>query len=734
MRIIKLTFVLFFFVQSLLAQEGMWMPNFLSQNEADMQAMGMKITAEQLYSANHSGIKDAIAIFGRGCTSEMVSPNGLLFTNHHCGFDAIQSLSTLDHNYLQDGFWAKSYAEELPVDGLTVTFIDKIIDVTPQVTEGVNDNMSATERQSVIDKNIKKVQENAQKETYQTLRVAPFFKGNQYFLFVQTTYRDVRLAGTPPQSIGKFGADTDNWMWPRHTGDFSIFRVYADANNLPADYSSNNKPYKPKHFLPVSLDGVKSGDFTLVMGFPGRTDEYLTSYAVESKKDARNPARVKVREAALAVMDAKMRKDEATRLKYASKFASIANYWKYWIGESKGLDKFNAVGEKEKYEAEFTKRINDNPELKVKYDELLPKLKVLYAEIEPIGVVKDYNGEIFNNNVELTTIAGILNQLVNVYNNNGEAAYNQYKSRYADYLAGIYKDFDAQVDEEVFGVLMDLYTKNIDNKYVSNPIQVGMQGKTGKDFAKELYSNTILKDENKITALLNGDFKDLQAALDGDKLYQMTLAQKQLIDENVSKDYNIKDAEIQNLMRQYMEAQMKVFPEKKFFPDANSTLRVSYGKVNGYEPRDGVTYTPFTYLDGVMEKYKPGDYEFDVSEKLIDLYNKKDYGVYGENGKMPVNFLATNHITGGNSGSPVIDANGNLVGLAFDGVWEGTMADIFYRPETCMSIMVDARYVLFIIDKLGGAQNLIDELTIVRHDKAVDQPNSATKKAKKTKK
>jgi len=470
------------------------------------------------------------------------------------------------------------------------------------------------------------------------------------------------------------------------------------------------------------------------MGFPGRTDEYLTSYAVESKKDARNPARVKVREAALAVMDAKMRKDEATRLKYASKFASIANYWKYWIGESKGLDKFNAVGEKEKYEAEFTKRINDNPELKVKYDELLPKLKVLYAEIEPIGVVKDYNGEIFNNNVELTTIAGILNQLVNVYNNNGEAGYNQYKSRYADYLAGIYKDFDAQVDEEVFGVLMDLYTKNIDNKYVSNPIQVGMQGKTGKDFAKELYSNTILKDENKITALLNGDFKDLQAALDGDKLYQMTLAQKQLIDENVSKEYNIKDAEIQNLMRQYMEAQMKVFPEKKFFPDANSTLRASYGKVSGYEPRDGVTYTPFTYLDGVMEKYKPGDYEFDVSEKLIDIYNKKDYGVYGENGKMPVNFLATNHITGGNSGSPVLDANGNLVGLAFDGVWEGTMADIYYRPETCMSIMVDARYVLFIIDKLGGAQNLIDELTIVKHDKVVDQPKSENKKTKKSKK
>lgn len=734
MRIFKLTFVLFLFVQSVFAQEGMWMPNFLSQNEADMQGMGMKLTAEQIYSANHSGVKDAIAIFGRGCTSEVVSPNGLLFTNHHCGFDAIQSLSSLEHNYLQDGFWAKSYAEELPSEGLTVTFIDKIIDVTAQVTEGVNDDMTATDRQSIIDKNIKKVQEGAQKEKYQTAKVSSFFKGNQFFLFIQTTYRDVRLVGTPPQSIGKFGSDTDNWMWPRHTGDFSIFRVYADENNLPADYSPNNKPYTPKHYLPISLDGVSEGDFSLVIGFPGRTDEYLTSYAVKSKKDARNPAKVEVREAALAVMDAKMRKDEATRLKYASKYATIANYWKYWIGESKGLDKFNAVSEKEKYEAEFTKRINAKPELKAKYGDLLPRLRTLYAEVEPLGVLVDYNSEIFSRNVEMTTIAGILSQLVDVYNNNGEIAYNQYKSRYVDYLTDLYKDFDPQVDEEVFGVLMDLYTKKADKKYVSDLIQNGMNGKSGKDFAKDLYANSILRDGTKVVALLNGDFKDLKAALDNDKMYQMMASQKKLIDENVNKPYAAKDAEIQNLMRLYMDAQMKVFPDKKFFPDANSTLRVSYGKVTGYTPKDGVYYTPFTYLDGVMEKYKPSDYEFDVPQKLIDLYNAKDYGQYGVNGKMPVCYLATNHITGGNSGSPVLDANGNLIGLAFDGVWEGTMADVYYSPETCMSIMVDARYVLFVIEKLGGAKNLIDELTIVHPKKAVKSEVKTNKKVKKSKK
>ncbi|HHB51770.1 MAG TPA: S46 family peptidase, partial [Saprospiraceae bacterium] len=432
------------------AQEGMWMPNLISQNEGDMQAMGMKISTEDIYSYNHESIKDAIAIFGRGCTSEVVSPNGLLFTNHHCGFDAIQSLSTMEANYLRDGFWAKSFAEELPSEGLTATFINSITDVTDKVLEGVTKEMSATERQSLIDKNKQKVQAGAKKEAYQTAKISTFYKGNQYFLFIQTTYPDVRLVGTPPQSIGKFGSDTDNWMWPRHTGDFSIFRIYADENNLPAAYSPTNKPYKPKHYLPISLDGVEEGDFTMVMGFPGRTNEYLTSYAVKSKMDARNPARVAVREASLAVLDKKMRKDEATRLKYASKFAGIANYWKFWIGESKGLKKFHAVAEKEKYEAEFTKRINANPQLKAQYGKILPELKKLYAEIEDYGVVLDYNSEIFSRNTEMTLIATIIAQLEQLYDKAGEAVYNQYKGRYADYIKGMYKDFDPEIDQEVF--------------------------------------------------------------------------------------------------------------------------------------------------------------------------------------------------------------------------------------------------------------------------------------------
>ncbi len=702
-----------FIAQTTFAQEGMWMPNMLSQNEKDMQEMGMQLSIDEIYSLKDSSIKDAIAIFGRGCTSEIVSPKGLLFTNHHCGFNSIQSLSSMENNYLRDGFWAKSFAEEIPSEGLTATIINSITDVTDTVLAGIDEQMEMTEKQSLVSKNIQKIEQEAQKETYQTARVKSFYKGNQFFLIIHTTYRDVRLVGTPPQSIGKFGSDTDNWMWPRHTGDFSIFRIYADENNLPANYSATNKPYKPKHFLPISIDGIEENDFTMVYGFPYNTDEYLTSYAVKIRMDVTNPARVKVREAALAVLDKEMRKDEATRLKYASKFAGIANYWKFAIGESKGLRRFNAVQEKEKYEAEFTRRINKNPKLKTEYAAILPSLKELYTQVENEKLLQMYNSEIFSRNTELTQIAGLLSQLDAVYKNNGETGFNMYKNRFGDYIKGMYKDYDPKIDQEVFASLLKVYSDNIDKKYISEPIQKGLKHKGAKAFAKEMFSNTVLTDADKIMALINGDYDTFSKTLKNDTAYQVAMAQKNLIDTEINSPFSKKNAEIERLMRLYMKGQMEVFTEKKFYPDANASLRVAYGKVRGYYPKDAVYYKPQTYLSGVMEKYKPGDYEFDVPQKLRDLYERKDYGPYGEDGKMPVCFLATNHITGGNSGSPVLDAHGNLIGLAFDGVWEGTMEDIFYKPEVCMSIMVDARYVLFIIDKFGGAHNLIDELTIV---------------------
>ncbi len=711
-------FILFIlFAHVTFAQEGMWMPNNLAQNEADMKEMGLQLSIDDIYNLKDSSIKDAIAIFGRGCTSEIVSPNGLLFTNHHCGFDAIQSLSSMENNYLRDGFWAKSYSEELPSEGLTATFINSITDVTDKVLGGLDKQMGMTDRQSLVDKNIASVKKDAQIEAHQTAIVKSFYKGNQYFLIVQTTYSDVRLVGTPPQSIGKFGSDTDNWMWPRHTGDFSIFRVYADKNNLPAAHDATNVPYKAKHHLPISIDGIEEDDFTMVYGFPYNTDEYLTSYAVKTKMDVTNPARVKVREAALAVLDKEMRKDEATRLKYASKFAGIANYWKFAIGESKGLRKFNAVGEKEKLEAKFSQHIANDPILKKKYGHVLPELKKLYSEVQDQQLLQLYNSEIFGRNTEMTFIASLFSQLIDVYKNNGEATFNMYKGRFASYLGGKYKDFDANIDQEVFASLIDIYTKNVDKQFVSKEIQQALKTKSAKELANDIYANSILTDGKKAMDLLNGDAKNFVETIENDKGYKLALSQQKLIDEKVSTPFNKKNAKINELMRLYMQGQMDVFTDKKFYPDANATLRMAYGKVRGYYPKDGVYYKPQTYLSGVMEKYKPGDYEFDVPQKLIELYETKDYGAYGENGKMPVCFLATNHITGGNSGSPTLDANGNLIGLAFDGVWEGTMEDVFYKPEVCMSIMVDARYVLFIIDKLGGAQNIIDELTIVHPKK-----------------
>ena len=709
----KLIFVLLLITQFTFAQEGMWMPNKLAQNEADMKEMGMQMSIDEIYNLQESSIKDAIAIFGRGCTSEIVSDKGLLFTNHHCGFGAIQALSSMENNYLRDGFWAKSHEEELPAEGTYATIINSITDVTAQMQNGITDAMSDSEKKALYRKNQMDIIHNATKEEHQTAQVHAFYKKNEYFLIISTIYKDVRLVGTPPQSIGKFGSDTDNWMWPRHTGDFSVFRIYADENNLPAAYSKDNKPYKPKHFLPISIDGIEEGDFTLVYGFPYTTNEYLTSYAVKTRMDVTNPAQVKIREAALAVLDKEMRKDEATRLKYASKFAGIANYWKFAIGESKGLRKFNAVGEKQKYEAEFTKRINQDPKLKAKYAHILPRLKELYAQTEKQELLRKYNSEIFSRNTEMPMIAGIISQLIDLYENNGEAVYNKYKSGIINYIKGKYTDFDSKIDEQVFETLINMFVADVDKEYIRKEIRAGVTNMSMLSFSKQLYSNTILTNKDKMISLLDGEYADLKKALDNDAAYQLLTKQQQLFKEKVDTPFYKLNTEIEKLMTLYMEGQMEVFTEKKFYPDANTTLRVAYGKVRGYSPKDAVRYTPQTYLSGVMEKYKPGDYEFDVPQKLIDLYEAKDYGQYAEDGKMPVCYLATNHITGGNSGSPVLDAHGNLIGLAFDGVWEGTMEDIFYKPEVCMSIMVDARYVLFIIEKYGEATNLIDELKIV---------------------
>ncbi len=691
MKLIKI-FLLFIAVQAQAQQGGMWIPSLLEgMNETEMQDLGSKLSAQDIYDVNNSSLKDAIGHFNGGCTSELISAKGLVLTNHHCGFGQIQSHSSLENDYLKDGFWAMSMEEELPNEGLYIEFIVRIEDVTDKALAGVTDSMTEKEKQSQIDKNNNALQKEVKRETWQDTKVKAFYKGNQYFLFVTERFEDIRLVGAPPTSIGKFGSDTDNWVFPRHTGDFSMFRIYADANNRPATYSKDNVPYTPKHFLPISLDGIEEGDFTLVFGFPGRTDEYLPAVAIEHITKEFNPSNIAIREAALKVIDANMKSSDDIRIKYASKQARIANYWKKWIGENLGIEKSNAIANRRAFEASFTKALAEKG-LEDSYGNILPEFDKLYADFGAVNIKRRNFIEVFIINNELMNMtfrAYQLEQSVTSDKDNLAKA----KATLTSQLKGIHKNYDVGVDKGVFVNVMPFYAK---------------------DYNASIYDNTAFTNLESALALLEGNAKKVVKKLNEDPAY---IYAKPMIEEfynTINPEFQQISTAIATLQKQYMKALMEALPAARYFPDANGTLRVTYGQVQGYSPRDAVYYNPVSYLDGVIEKYVPGDYEFDVPERLRDLYEAKDYGQYADaNGKVPVCFLGTNHTTGGNSGSPAIDAHGNLVGLNFDRVWEGTMSDMNYDPEICRNIMVDLRYVLFIVDKYAGATHLIDEMTLV---------------------
>ena len=712
MKFLKLLLLLFI-IQTQAQQGGMWIPSLLKgMNETEMKNLGMKISVEDIYSVNKSSLKDAVPQFNGGCTSEVISPKGLILTNHHCGFDAIQNQSSVEKDYLTNGFWAYNMKEELPNKDLEVTFIVSINDVTKEILEGVNGLSSEIEKQKKIQENISKLNLSFKKEAWQENKIRTFFEGNQYILFVTESFKDIRLVGAPPSSIGKFGSDTDNWVWPRHTGDFALFRIYADKNNRPAAYATDNVPYIPKHFLPISLDGVKENDFTMVLGFPGRTQEYLPSFAVAQIQNELNPAKIEIRDAALKVQDGFMRKDNAIKIQYASKYAGVANYWKKWIGETMGLKKSNAISKKQKEEVTFKANVIKAGK-QVEYGTLLSDFEKNYTDIKDYALARDYFIEVFLRNTELLSTGYKIYQLEQVFNAKGEQAFNDRKNNLLLGLKDFYKDFNPTVDEKVFEKLVELYVKKSPKQFLTNDL-INVNSST---LSSDIYKNSKLVSYEQLSNLLTGDAKTVIANLNNDKGY---LFVKQVADQYLKQvlpkfdEINLKNAALQ---RTYMKAQLDLNKNSRIFPDANSTLRVTYGKVKGYEPKDATLYQNTTYLDGVMEKYVPGDYEFDVPKKLVELYNAKDYGPYGENGKMPVCFIGTNHTTGGNSGSPAIDAHGNLIGLNFDRVWEGTMSDINYDPEICRNIMVDARYVLFIIDKFAGAKNIINELKLVHPKK-----------------
>ncbi len=684
---------------------GMWIPTEV--NEKEMKEMGMKISAKQIFDPSKPSIKDAVVQFDGGCTAEIISPKGLLLTNHHCGYDNIQSHSTVENDLLTNGFWAKNMGEELPNPGVTVDFIVDIKDVTSQVLTAQN----LTDAQ--IKANIDAVSKSFKTDQYQKVSIKPMYYGNKYYAYVIETYKDVRLVGAPPSSIGKFGSDTDNWVFPRHTGDFAMFRIYADKNNKPAEYSKDNIPFKPKYSLPVSIKEKKEGDFTFVFGFPGRTQEYLPSIAVEKIMTETDPAMIGIREVALKTLDEKMRADAATRIKYASKYASVANYWKKWKGEVEGLQKSNAVGKKKQYEAML---VSKNPAVKTTLD----NLNRLYNEQAPYALNRSYYSETVRN-AETFTLANQYYNLVQAIDAGKMDAktLDAFKNR----LAGFYKNYDGTLDAVVTGKLLSLYV----NKNPDQFIPAGFSQYKNEALALQTIENmsknsvitgrgnlngaTVYSDIDKVFA----DQNALAQNLKNDPLLKLFAEFREHYFKTTESKYSSLQSQIDENQKTYMAQQMATDKDRKFFPDANSTLRVTYGKVAGSNPKDALYYGYQTHLSGVMEKYVPGDYEFDVPKKLIDLYNAKDYGIYkNSNGDVPVNFTATNHTTGGNSGSPALDAYGNLIGLNFDRQWEGTMSDINFDPRFSRNIMVDTKYILFIVDKFANAKWLIDEMKIVK--------------------
>ncbi len=698
------------------AQGGMWLPLDLKRNnEKDMKSLGLKIKADQIYHPDKASIKDAICQFNGGCTGEIISPQGLLLTNHHCGFDEIQSHSTLEHNYVDDGFWAATMKDELVCPDATAVFVRRMEDVTIPVLRGVAPEMGERDRQSAIDQNIKDLRARTKLSRGEEILIRAFYEGNKYYMFITVTYKDVRLVGAPPSSIGKFGADTDNWVWPRHTGDFSLFRVYMGPDSLPAAYSERNIPLVPRHFLPISIKGIEEGDFTMVYGFPGRTTEYLPATAVQQISDVLNPARVGVRDKALKVMDGYMRQSPDIKIAYIAKQAGIANAWKKWQGEMQGLKTYKAFDKKKAFEADFQSRVKNNIDLNYKYGNLLERMDAQYKAIEPYARARDYYLEVFVRNCEVMASAAGLSSLLDTYAKSGAVGIGGKIATTRDQFKAFYKDYRPVVDKDVFAGLIEMYAKNVAGEWGGNAVANAVATKGGyAAFAEHIFQNSSITDEKRMMALLDKSPTDLATALEQDPAVSFWRAVTKDFDTHVAPKVREIQPLITGMQRQYMAAQMAVFPEKRFFPDANSTLRLTYGQVRGFRPKDAVIYDFRTYLDGVMEKYVPGDYEFDVPKKLIELYKNKDFGRYAaKDGRMPVAFLGSNHTTGGNSGSPALDAKGNLIGLNFDRVWEGTMSDVNYDPAICRNIMVDIRYVLFIIDKYAGAKRLINEMKII---------------------
>lgn len=683
------------------ADEGMWLLPLLEKlNIGQMQEMGLELSAEDIYSINNSSLKDAIVIFGRGCTGELISEEGLILTNHHCGYGVIQQHSSVDNDYLKDGFWAASKEEEIASPGLSVTFLRGIKDVTNDVMADVNEEMSAEVYKAAIDSAIKVVKEGVE-DTTLTLMVKPFYAGNKYYLFTYEKYTDVRFVGAPPSSIGKFGADTDNWMWPRHTGDFSLFRVYGDKDGKPAEYSEDNVPLKPKHHLPVSLRGNKIGDFAMTMGYPGSTDRYLTSWGIDERMNVINDARIVVRKVKQDIWLREMQKEQKVRIQYASKYARSSNYYKNSIGMNKGLINLNVPAKKAELEKAFTAWTNTNPKGEA-YKDALGLLENAYTSRRDDIKNYYYLSECFKGGTEIFTFAKSIASKIKA------------KADKNDVLKAVekfYKDYNPSMDEEVLAAMLNVYAENIskDHPAIYEDIK-GLDKESYEKYAFKLFKKSVFADYDKLVKLIEGE-KWKKILKDPAVKDAATITAHS---SNISKAIKSYTNDVKKGKRLFEAGLHEMNPDKVYYPDANFTQRLSFGKVGDYIPRDAVKYSHFTTLKGVMEKEDPNNWEFVVPSKLKELYEAKDYGNYADkDGTLHVCFTTDNDITGGNSGSPVINAKGHLFGLAFDGNWEAMSGDIAFEPELQKCINVDIRYVLFVIDKFAGAKHLVDEMTII---------------------
>ena len=682
------------------ADEGMWLPSLISQRIADMQEKGFRLDADDIYSINQASLKDAVVLFGRGCTGELISPEGLLLTNHHCGYGQIQQHSSVEHDYLKDGFWAMNRSEELPNKGLTVSFLERMDDVTAQVLSGYTPDMTEDQRVELVKKNSQALIDEAVKEG-KGLRatVEALYYGNQYFLFLYREYADVRLVGAPPSSIGKFGGDTDNWMWPRHTGDFSMFRIYADKDNNPAPYSKDNVPYRPKKYFHISTKGVQEGDFTFIYGFPGRTQEYIHSEGVRYIEEIGDPHKIHLRTLRLDIMNKHQSESQKVRIQYSSKNAGVSNAWKKWQGEVKGIKKMKTVQTKQEFEKAFDKWAQGG-----EFDGVISKIASIYAELEPYQFATDY----YTETVRTIEVANFAMSTARLFKQDGFD-----KAKAAELAETFYKDWYLPIDKESFIAVMKEYEKNVpaDFKPIYYKEKFASYGSI-EAWAEDIFTNSIFIDQTKVGALTSEDKETVMAdpAVEFfNEFLKWYAADIQPVTTRLNQD-------LQLAYRDYMRGQMVYCRTqrvpKAFYPDANLTLRVAYGHIKGYSPSDGTYYLPSSTIKGIMEKDNPEIFDYNILQRLRDIYAAKDYGRWADaSGEVPVCFIATNHTTGGNSGSPVINADGELIGLNFDRVWEGTMSDIVFDPEICRNIALDIRYVLFTIEKIGGAGYLLNEMT-----------------------